>query len=222
MTNIIGTNSKKILSLASKYDAKLCLATKTKTLEEIKMANLSPAIILAENKVQEAEEKLEYYQSVCNKLHLIGPLQKNKVRKAVQIFDCIQSVDSIDLLRRIDRISSEEEKSVEILLNINISEDPKKTGFLLKDMVEVLGDITTTPLQNIHITGLFTILKYGLKEEETKSYYQSMKKLFDMLQKPFGENFTTLSMGMSNDYEIALQNGATMIRIGSGIFGNRD
>lgn len=218
---MIRAHSKSLLQLCSLSGAKLCLATKNQSIEKIKLANISPSIILAENKVQEAEEKFLYYQSICNPLHLIGPLQKNKIRKAVRLFDVIQSVDSLDLLRKIDRISAEEEKPVEVFLNINISEDPKKTGFRLDEIITIFESLKQQPLQSIEITGLFTILQKDLRAKTITSFYSSLKKLFDMFQKFFGPRCINLSMGMSNDYMVALQSGSTLVRIGSAIFSEK-
>ena len=129
MSSSIPLNTNPIFEACTKKKAQLCIATKTQSIENIRAANIDSSIILAENRVQEAETKQEYFQSVENKIHLIGPLQKNKVRKAIHIFDVIQSVDSLSLLEKINTIAMQEGKNQAVFLSVNISEDEKKTGF---------------------------------------------------------------------------------------------
>ncbi len=213
--------SQKILEECEAKNARLCIAAKTQHPENLAYADVSPRIVFAENRVQEAESKLEFYQKIPNVLHLIGPLQKNKVRKAVKIFDVIQTVDSLSLLRKIDEISGEEEKMVKIFLNVNISQDEHKTGFTLDEVIDLVKELKKNPHKNIVIAGLFTILKNHLPETEISRYYGLMKQLFDGLKTHFGPQFSELSMGMSGDYALALEQGATIVRVGSGIFGKR-
>ncbi len=217
----IQKNVEKILEDCYKKNAKLCIAAKTQTTEDLELANISPEIIFAENRVQEAESKLEFYQNISNELHLIGPLQSNKVKKAVTIFDVIQTVDSLSLLRKIDKISGEEGKLVKIFLNINISEDPKKSGLSIEELAILVKTLKQQPHKNIVISGLFTILQNNLHEKEVSMLYRLMKKIFTSLKEHFGIQFTEISMGMSRDYKVALDQGSTIVRVGSGIFGER-
>jgi len=220
-TNLITEKTQKILAECQAKNAKLCIAAKNQSPEILALANVSDTIIFAENKVQEAESKREFYDSIPNNLHLIGPLQSNKVKKAVEIFDVIQTVDSLKLLRRIDKISGEQEKLVRVFLNINITEDPRKSGFLINELVFFLKSIKQTPHTNIVISGLFTILQNNLSPHEISSFYALMKKIFNSLKSHFGLQFTEISMGMSGDYPLALDQGATQVRVGSKIFKNQ-
>ncbi|MEI7511180.1 MAG: YggS family pyridoxal phosphate-dependent enzyme [Candidatus Peregrinibacteria bacterium] len=212
-----------LLHILEPYNARLCLATKTQNIETIKKANINTVLIIAENKVQELEEKWEYYKSIPNEIHFIGRLQDNKIRKAVKMCTVIQSVDSLALLKKINRIATEEGKIQRVFLNINISNDPNKSGFLIPSPeyqnIETLLS-HTTELLNIRIEGLFTILAAKLSETEILNFYQKMKTLQQVAQKIM-PSITELSMGMSHDYLLALKADATIVRIGSGIFGER-
>jgi pyridoxal phosphate enzyme (YggS family) len=226
----ITQNTKEILENIYLYkNAKLALATKThfkfKILQEA--LHCDKNIIIAENRIQEAEEKIEILNKFPHKKHFIGTLQSNKVKKAVQIFDCIETVDSIKLLQRINRIvkiTKGEDFKFSVFLNINISEDKNKSGILSAEInnfiSEIIKNIKNKQLENIKIQGLFTILKYDLSDSEKHEYYAKMKRLQIKLQQKI-PSITELSMGMSQDYKIALSEGATIVRIGRGVFGDR-
>lgn len=227
--NAIKKNITNILSQISQihnHNAKILIATKTHFHKQtLQSAIIDEKIIIGENRLQEALEKKEILNSFPNKKHFIGKLQKNKVRKTIQFFDCIETVDSLSLMERINKISKEENKIMEIFLNINISNDEKKTGFTKMKAKEIINNYNFSSLQNIKITGLFTILQYGITNDEKREYYREMKNIFDEMQKVFLMKninyFTELSMGMSNDYQIAIEEGATIVRIGTAIFGKR-
>ncbi len=224
MKSALSVKVYEVLKTVSSYNARLCLATKTQNIQSIAEANIEKSVILAENRIQELEEKWEYFHNTPNEIHFIGRLQNNKVRKAVKMCDVIESVDSIDLLTRIHNIAQEEGKIQRIFLNINISGDSHKSGFILenenfKSMEETVQKMSL--FSNIRIEGLFTILAENLSTAETLKSYRKMKELQIKLQKNI-PSIRELSMGMSNDYLLALQAGATIIRIGSGIFGKRE
>ncbi len=225
----ITERTKCILKTISDFPhAKLVLATKTHS--EFYVLNSALCcdknIIIAENRIQEAEEKLEVLRKFPHKKHFIGTLQSNKVKKAVQMFDCIETVDSLKLLLKINRIAGELGKNIEIFLNINISKDENKSGISPEQIdnfiLEVLTNIHSKNINknNVKISGLFTILKNNLSDEKKHEYYAEMKKIQIKLQKKI-PSITELSMGMSGDYLIALEEGATLVRIGRGIFGER-
>jgi len=226
----ITQNTKEVLENIYLYkNAKLALATKTHFKFQIlqKALDCDKNIIIAENRIQEAEEKIEILNKFPHKKHFIGTLQSNKVKKAVQIFDCIETVDSIKLLQRINRIvkiTKGEDFKFSVFLNINISEDENKSGVLPTDInnfiSEIIENIKNKQLENIKIQGLFTILKYDLSDSEKHEYYAKMKRLQIKLQQKI-PSITELSMGMSQDYKIALSEGATIVRIGRGVFGDR-
>lgn len=220
----IREKSEKTYLHARWYNANLAIATKGKSdFRSIYAAIPNSNIIIAENRVQEAEEKWEILKQFPNPKHFIGTLQKNKVRKAVNLFSVIQTVDSLDLLRRIDRIAKEENKTLKILFHLNISEDQNKSGMTLEELEQCVIDITQTPPSNTIPSGLFTILKNDLSNDQKREFYKIMKKTLTRIQHKLDSKlFTELSMGMSEDYHIALEEGATIVRVGRGIFGERE
>ncbi|HID92195.1 TPA: YggS family pyridoxal phosphate-dependent enzyme [Candidatus Gracilibacteria bacterium] len=224
----IEKNTKLILNKISLFPyTKLAIATKTHFNFDVlnSALNCNKNIIIAENRIQEAEEKWEVLQQFPHKKHFIGTLQSNKVKKAVEMFDCIETVDSLKLLIRINKIAGDMGKKLEIFLNINISEDKNKSGISLEKLDNFISEIViyinAKNLNNIKISGLFTILKNDLSNEKKNEYYAQMKKLQIALQTKI-PSIIELSMGMSGDYTIALQEGATIVRVGQGIFGKRE
>lgn len=199
-------------------NTKLVCVTKTVNAQRINESIRAGATIIGENKVQEYEDKCDELLP-CEK-HLIGHLQSNKVKKAVQLFDVIQSVDSLKLIKEIDKKARAINKIQKIFLQVNIGNEPQKFGFADNEIARVLTEIHT--IKNIHVQGLMCIPPFE-SPEETRSYFKRMKVLFDEMQQKKHDNIDIqeLSMGMSSDYRIAIQEGATMVRIGSSIFGNR-
>ncbi len=199
-------------------NTKLVCVTKTVNAQRINESIRAGATIIGENKVQEYEEKCDELLP-CEK-HLIGHLQSNKVKKAVQLFDVIQSVDSLKLIQEIDKKARAINKIQKVFLQVNIGNEPQKFGFADNEIARVLTEIHT--IKNIHVQGLMCIPPFE-SPEETRSYFKRMKVLFDEMQQKKQDNIDIqeLSMGMSSDYRIAIQEGATMVRIGSSIFGNR-
>lgn len=222
--NSITNNTQGIYKDCKKNNVQLLLATKNQNDNEVlQSAIINDEIIIGENRVQEAEKKQEIFQRFSNKKHFIGTLQKNKVRKAVTFFDCIETIDSLPLLQRINKIAKEENKNIEVFININISNDEKKSGMSKKEVLNFFINKEVDKYQNIKITGLFTILKFGLSDDEKRKYYKEMKCFFyDIKNICNAKHFTQLSMGMSADYKIAIEEGATIVRIGSAIFGKRN
>jgi pyridoxal phosphate enzyme (YggS family) len=194
--------------------------TKTRTAQEV--ADL-PLIIehIGENKVQEAEQKFQILTQLTNRKfekHLIGRLQTNKINKAIQLFDYIQSVDSLDLAKKIDQRCKINKKEIKIFLQINASEDPKKQGLppdqtlLLTTAKEIQENYT-----NLKIVGLMTILENSKDNLATQKSFMQMQNLFKFLNKHILD-LKYLSMGMSDDYQEALKAGSNMIRIGRKLF----
>jgi PLP dependent protein len=173
---------------------------------------------LGENKVQEATEKIPRVQPRPT-WHLVGHLQQNKVKKALELFDVIQSVDSVELARQISEKCGALGKKEIIYLQVNSSGEPQKSGFEPTEILKVLEEIRSLP--NLTISGLMTI---GPLTEDMKKIEKSFvltQKLFEQIQQIIGSGFNKLSMGMSGDYELALDYGANVLRIGTAIFGAR-
>lgn len=193
--------------------------TKNRTTQEILNLPIGIAII-AENKIQEAEQKFQNFPETSRKFekHFIGTLQKNKVKKAVILFDCIQSVDNLELAKKINTEAAKLNKIQEIYIQINISEDTNKNGFLKSEIKDAISQIKKLP--NLKLTGLMTILKNNLTSSDSLKYYCEMKILFNKINKTIlkNEQLRHLSMGMSDDWEQAIAAGSNMLRIGRAIF----
>jgi pyridoxal phosphate enzyme (YggS family) len=209
-------NTRKILEELG--GVKLVSVTKTVDPERINESLRAGASIIGENRVQEFETKCDGILP-CER-HLIGHLQTNKVKKAVSLFDVIQSVDSLKLIRDIDNRAGAAGKVQDIFLQVNIGDEPQKTGFEPDEILEVTEAIC--PLGNIRVKGLMCIPPF-LPPEQVRLYFRRMKALFDEMKQANGDNveIRELSMGMSGDYRVAVEEGATMVRIGSAIFGHR-
>jgi hypothetical protein len=195
-------------------------AAKTRTPEEILEAIEAGLEIVGENYVQEAEKALQVIGGRA-KWHLIGHLQSNKAKKAVKIFDMIETVDSIKLAGAIDKASQNIGKVMPILIEINSGEEPQKAGVMPEEAITLIKEIST--LKNITIMGLMTMGPFAGDPEEARPYFQKTKKIFEeikLMALP-GVEMKYLSMGMSNSYKVALEEGANLIRIGTKIFGER-
>lgn len=199
-------------------NAKLVCVTKTIDAQRINESIRAGAVIIGESKVQEYESKCDDLLP-CEK-HFIGHLQSKKVKKAVQLFDVIQSVDSLKLIQDINKKAWDLGKVQKIFLQINIGKEPQKFGFTEDEIAQVIREVHG--LKNIRVEGLMCIPPFE-SPEQTRSYFKRMKALFDEMQQNSQENvdIQELSMGMSSDYRIAIEEGATMVRIGSSIFGDR-
>jgi PLP dependent protein len=175
-----------------------------------------------ESKIQEAQTKQQELADLPDLCwHLIGHLQGNKVRKAVQLFDWIHSVDSLKLLQQIDRVASELKKSPNICLQVKILDDPDKYGWTIPELLTDLAQISCC--QQLKISGLMAIPPLGLTSPQIQAFFDRARDLRDQINQQPGLNLqlTELSMGMSGDYLLAIPAGATMIRLGSILFGDR-
>ena len=198
----------------------LVAAAKTRSPEEILKAIGAGIEIIGENYVQEAEKA---FQVIGRRVlwHMIGHLQTNKARKAVRIFDMIETVDSVKLARAIDRACTDMDKVMPILIEINSGEEPQKAGVMPDDAVSLAEEINA--LDNIRIMGLMTMGPFGGDPENARPYFQKTRELFDEISAMDipGIEMKYLSMGMSNSYRVALEEGANMVRIGTRLFGPR-
>ena len=198
----------------------LVAAAKTKTAAEILEAVEAGIKIIGENYVQEAAEAFAVVGR-RGKWHFIGHLQTNKAKKAVEIFDMIETVDSLDLAKEIDKRSRNAGKVMPVLIEINSGEEEQKFGVRPKDSEALIREIA--PLQNIRIEGLMTMGPFEGNPEDARPYFKITKQLFDVfkaLALP-GVEMKWLSMGMTNSYPVAIEEGANMVRIGTKIFGPR-
>ncbi|MDP2911421.1 MAG: YggS family pyridoxal phosphate-dependent enzyme [Candidatus Omnitrophota bacterium] len=194
----------------------LVAATKSRSIEEILEAIDCGVKIIGENYVREAEEKFNIIGAKV-KWHFIGRLQKNKVKKAVRVFDMIETVDSVEIAALIDKACAEIEKAMPVLIEVNSGKEENKSGVFPQDAENLIKDISG--FKNIKPLGLMTMGPFFKNPEAYRSYFRDTKALFDKIK--LTTNIKYLSMGMSGSYEIAIQEGANLVRIGTAIFGPR-
>lgn len=197
---------------------KLVAVTKIATIEQIKEAISAGVKIIGENKVQEAKEK---YQILTANIewHLVGHLQTNKVKYAIEIFDLIHSVDSIRLAKEIDRRSLQFGMITNVLVEVNVSGEETKYGIKPEEAEPFLKEISE--FSRIRVRGLMTIAPIKEDKEEVRPYFRKLRKLSKEIKRKNIKNVKMdyLSMGMTEDFEVAIEEGANMVRIGRGIFG---
>jgi pyridoxal phosphate enzyme (YggS family) len=199
----------------------LVVVTKTVAVDRIREAVTAGANILGENRVQEARKKIEELGRVAH-WHLIGTLQANKAKYAVKLFDLIHSVDSLALAKEIDKQASKIGKTQDILIEVNIGGEESKSGVAFKDALPLIREVAA--LKNISIRGLMTMPPYSDDPESSRPYFKKLRELAANVAKENipGVSMKELSMGMSGDFEVAVEEGATMVRVGTAIFGGRN
>lgn len=203
----------------SKDDILLVAASKMQNVDKIKEVQNNGLSVFGENKAQELLEKYPYIDNV--KWHFIGHLQKNKVKYIIDKVELIHSVDSIELLEEIDKRSKSINKVMPVLIQINIGKEETKSG-INEDEVDSFLE-SAMKYKNIKISGFMAIPPKVEDKEDSRVYFMRMRSLFDRIRdlKCSQLNIKYLSMGMTNDYEIAIEEGANMVRVGTGIFGER-
>ena len=203
-------------------DIKLIAVTKTISIQQIKEAIDAGLRIFGENKVQEAREKIQdsrfKIQNSNIEWHLIGHLQKNKAKTAVELFEMIHSIDSLELAEIADKYAEKAGKIQKILLQVKLSDEISKYGILKDNLFELVREISE--MKNLRIKGLMTIPPFFENPESARPYFSELRTLRDAAE-TMGFNLPELSMGMTNDFEVAIEEGATMVRIGAAIFGER-
>ena len=204
----------------NREDVTLIAVSKTKPVSMLEEAYETGIRDFGENKVQELCEKHEVLQSDI-RWHMIGHLQRNKVRQVIDKTVLIHSVDSVRLAAQIEEEAARKGISTDILLEVNVAEEESKYGFRLAETEEAMREIAAFP--HVHIRGLMTIAPFVDNPEENRGIF---KKLFEFAVDIGGKNIdnvtmSVLSMGMTGDYEVAIEEGATMVRVGTGIFGSR-
>ncbi len=191
--------------------------TKTVGPERIEEAYRLGFNIFGENRVQEAREKIPQLSHLKNvKWHLIGHLQRNKVKYAVKLFDMIQSVDSFAIA---DEIEKRVHGKIDILIEVNTSKEPQKHGILPSEAFNLVEHILN--LDNLNLKGFMTVGPYPVEEKKTRESFALLREIKDKAESEFGLRFPVLSMGMTEDFKYAILEGSTMIRIGRAIFGER-
>ena len=197
-------------------EIKLVAVSKTHKSDILQSAIEAGVNIFGENKVQEAEGKIEILGRQELEWHLIGHLQSNKARKAVKLFDCIHTLDSVELAERLERICTEEDKEkLSVLVQIDLAKEATKNGVEEKDLPRLIRFLQTC--ERLKLDGLMVIPPFFETAENVRPFFKRLREIRDEVL-PSGE----LSMGMSHDFEIAIEEGATIVRVGTAIFGERE
>jgi pyridoxal phosphate enzyme (YggS family) len=212
----IAQNVSQILRVLPHHVA-LLAAAKSRPPQEIREAVAAGIKIIGENYIQEAEKAREVIGTGV-KWHFIGHLQKNKAKKAVELFDMIETVDSVEIAREIDKRSAQLGKIMPVLIEINSGREPQKSGVYPENTMELVIEVSN--FQNVSVMGLMTMGPWLSAPEDLRPYFTATKQLFDSLKelKLPRVAMQYLSMGMSDSYEIAVEEGANLVRIGSKIF----
>lgn len=201
-------------------EVKLIAVSKTKPVSMIEEAIACGQTVFGENKVQELCDKIPQLPANLE-WHLIGHLQRNKVKYIVDKVALIHSVDTVRLAKQISQEAIKAGVTVQILLEVNVAREESKFGFMEKEVEEAVREIAAFP--NIQIVGLMTIAPFVADPEENRIYFKKLHQLCVDINKKNIDNIrmSELSMGMTGDYEVAIEEGATMVRVGTGIFGTR-
>lgn len=194
----------------------LIAVTKTHGVELMREVIDAGATDIGENRVQEAAEKFPALERTVTR-HLIGHLQTNKAKLAVKLFDVIQSVDSVHLATAIDKAAASAEKIQDVLIQLNLAREPQKSGAAIEDLPTLINFVDGA--KNLRLRGLMMIAPL-IDAEDCRPLFRQMRKVFDELR-PTRENFDLLSMGMSHDFSVAVEEGANVVRVGTAIFGQR-
>jgi len=206
-------------------EIKLVAVTKTVDVERIIEAINAGVTILGENRVQEAQKKVSSNElrvtSSKIQWHLIGHLQRNKAKHAVRLFDLIHTIDSTSLAEEVNKEAEKTQKIQRVLVEVKLSEEETKHGVSEKDLISLLERIKG--LNNLKLEGLMTMPPFFEEPEKVRQYFKRLRELRDNINKlrVMSYELRELSMGMSHDFEIAIEEGATMVRIGTAIFGQR-
>ncbi|CAM4245692.1 YggS family pyridoxal phosphate-dependent enzyme [Zobellia nedashkovskayae] len=198
----------------------LVAVSKTKPDEDLMEAYAAGQRIFGENKVQEMVGKWERLPKDI-KWHMIGHLQRNKVKYMAEFVDLIHGVDSFRLLTEINKRAEQNNRTIDCLLQIHIAEEDTKFGLDNEELNAILKSEEYHQLKNINVVGLMGMATFTDDETQVKREFKQLKSIFDAI-KPENTQITILSMGMSGDYQMAIEEGSTMVRIGSSIFGKRN
>jgi pyridoxal phosphate enzyme (YggS family) len=194
----------------------LVAVTKTVEIARIREAVAAGVTEIGENYIQEAEPKLRALRELPLRRHFIGHLQRNKAGRAVEWFDVIQSLDNLLLAEAVARRAQTAGRSLDVLLEVNVAGEASKSGVAPERALDLLDQVV--PLAGIRVVGLMGIAPLGGDAEQARSAFRRLRTLFDAMPAPHRQ---MLSMGMTGDFEIAIEEGSTMLRIGTGIFGDR-
>jgi pyridoxal phosphate enzyme (YggS family) len=200
-------------------ETELVAVTKTHPPEALQEALAAGQTLFGENRVQEARAKMPLVSSRA-RWHFIGHLQRNKVRQALPVFEMLHGIDSLEIAREVQRIAEEDGQRPRVLLEVNVAGEGSKFGFkpaILEAELEKL----IAEMPRLEVLGLMAIPPFLPKAEDSRRYFALLRELRDGLQEKLRVGLPELSMGMSGDYEVAIEEGATLVRVGTAIFGER-
>jgi PLP dependent protein len=199
-------------------DVELVAITKTHPAEKVREAIEAGQTLFGESRVQEARAKIPELSSNI-RWHFVGHLQKNKVRQALPLFEMIHSVDSLALAQDVNRIAEEEGLYPRVLLEVNVAGEGSKFGFASEDLREQMEALLALP--RLSIEGLMCIPPVAVESEDSRKFFVQVRGLRDSLEEEFNMKLPQLSMGMTQDFPIGIEEGATLVRVGTAIFGER-
>ena len=199
-------------------DVQLIAVSKKQDAEKVRAAYDGGQAIFGESRVQEARAKIPLLPSAV-RWHFIGHLQTNKIRHALPLFELFHSVDSLALAQEIERIADEEGLRPRVLMEVNVAGEGSKIGFAPDKLRTEIEQLLT--LRRLNVEGLMTIPPFAPEAEDSRRYFVMLRELRDQLQQEFAVQLPQLSMGMSSDYAVAIEEGATLVRVGTAIFGER-
>ncbi len=199
-------------------EVRLVAVSKTHGPDAVREAAACGLTVFGENKVQEAFAKIPSCPGNIS-WHLVGHLQRNKVRLAVQLFDVIHSVDSLRLLEAVDRVCDEEGKNMPVMIEVNVAGESSKYGTAPEGVPQILE--SANRLMHVNIVGLMTMPPYYDEPEKVRPHFRRLRELRDGWRASTGLGLNELSMGMTHDFEIAIEEGAAWVRVGTALFGER-
>ncbi len=201
---------------------RLIAVSKHKSLASIKTLADSGQVDFGENRMQEALDKIDQCTVPGIQWHFIGHIQANKTRFVPGHFAWVHTIDSEKLAQRIARATGESDHKVRLLIQVNISADPAKYGIAASEVFSLADRIMQLEDTGVQLRGLMTIGRRGAEDADARQTFAGLRKLLEQCRERFGEQLSELSMGMSDDYELAIREGATMVRVGTALFGARD
>lgn len=205
-------------------EVQLVAVSKTVSAERVQEAVTAGITIFGENRVQEAEAKIAQLANLRGKLewHLIGHLQSNKARKAIALFDVVQSVDNENLAVRLNRLAEESGKRLPVFIEVKLDTEASKAGIAPNEALALIEKVSQ--LSSLELKGLMTVPPFLENPEDVRPFFRRLRNLRDEAVRSgiVDVSFTHLSMGMSHDFEVAIEEGATLVRIGTALFGSRN
>jgi len=200
---------------------RLVAVSKTVPVDRVKAAIEAGVTVLGENYIQEAREKFNRLATYPVSWHFIGHLQSNKAKYAVRLFDLIHSVDSLKLARELNKQAQKNAKTQNVLIQINISKESSKSGANTETVLDLINQVRH--LESLSVKGFMTMPPFFNDPEKARPYFSALRNLRDRIRQAAAPEITLdeLSMGMTGDFEVAIEEGATLVRIGTAIFGER-